>query len=381
VNGTLEERRPGVWRLRVYLGRGPDGRVLNASRTIKGTKSYAQKQLRAFVDEVDRTRTPDRNATVGALLDRWLDHIDGDRSPSTMREHRRSIEKNIKPALGDIRLDRLTAEHLDRTYRAWQTRGLAASSVRRQHAILGAALHQAVKWGWVDRAATDRATPPSAVRAAPTAAIGVAELRQLLEAAEGDDPVLATAIALAALTGCRRGELCALRWSDVDLDRRVLTVARAVNVIDRIPVDGPTKTHQVRRLSLDPVAVAVLERRRADQERLSDRAMSPLVADPWILSRRADGAQQCLPDGLTHGFARLQVDAGITVGGKARYRFHDLRHFSATTAIAAGVDIRSVAGRLGHADASTTLRIYAHAVEVADQAAAAALGRALQPGT
>ena len=354
MNGTLTERSPGVWRLRVYLGRDGTGRILHASRTVRGTEGHAQKQLRAFVDEVERTRTPDRNATVAALLDRWLEQIAEDRSPSTMREHRRSIERNIKPALGDVRLDRLGVEQLDRTYRTWRARGLSASSVRRQHAILAAALNQAVVWGWLDRNPAARATPPAVAGRTPAATIGVDEIRQLLDAADLD-PVLAIAIALAALTGCRRGELCALRWSDVDLEHSQLTVARAVNVVDGVPVDGPTKTRQVRRLSLDPVGVAVLERRRAQQLKLAAWATTHLVDDPWWLSRRTDGGQQCLPDGLTHAFGRLQVAVGMSDGRRPRWRFHDLRHFSATTAIAAGVDIRSVAGRLGHADASTTL--------------------------
>jgi integrase len=79
------------------------------------------------------------------------------------------------------------------------------------------------------------------------------------------------------------------------------------------------------------------------------------------------------PHGLSHAFARLNQRVGLD------YHLHELRHFTATTAIAAGADIRTVAGRLGHADPSVTLRIYAHAVEARDRDVAAILGKAVRP--
>jgi integrase len=99
------------------------------------------------------------------------------------------------------------------------------------------------------------------------------------------------------------------------------------------------------------------------------------VSDPWVLSIHPDGNAPVRPQWVTHRFMTARTNLGMT------WRFHDLRHFSVTEAIAAGVDIRSIAGRHGHADASITLRVYAHASEVADQLAAQALGRALSGHT
>ena len=95
------------------------------------------------------------------------------------------------------------------------------------------------------------------------------------------------------------------------------------------------------------------------------------TSDPYLLSRSADGAMPCLPDGLTHAYSRLAAKTGV--GG----HFHQLRHYAATTSIAGGADVRTVAGRLGHADPSTTLRIYAHAVEARDRELAGVLGAAV----
>lgn len=87
-----------------------------------------------------------------------------------------------------------------------------------------------------------------------------------------------------------------------------------------------------------------------------------------MLSSHANGSQPCLPDSLGRTYWRLAHQIGVHT------RFHDLRHFAATQAIAAGIDVRTVAGRLGHADPAITLRVYSHVLTERDRAAAELLG-------
>jgi integrase len=199
----------------------------------------------------------------------------------------------------------------------------------------------------------------------------VADVQRLIAAAESTDPVLASAVALGAVTGARRGELCALRWSDVDWPRRKLTIARSLTVIDKQATEGPTKTHQRRDIAMDAALEAFLTRRRADQESYAAMVGTALVGDAFILSRAADGSAPCMPDGLSAGYQRLARALGLTT------HFHELRHFAATEAIAGGSDVRTVAGRLGHADPALTLRVYAHALEARDRELADRLGSAV----
>ncbi len=125
---------------------------------------------------------------------------------------------------------------------------------------------------------------------------------------------------------------------------------------------------------------------------LSERADSPLVEDPYVLSYNANGGRPVGPDTFTHRFGalcrkmeaqaakRAKVSrARLPPGERWPYRFHDLRHFSVTTLIAAGVDVRTVAERHGHAQATMTLNRYAHALPERDRAAAGILGKALSP--
>jgi integrase len=393
--GTMRERSPGHWQLRAFAGPDPvTGKPRQVSRSFRGGDRAAAKALSSLVADVEAGRFKRTSATVGQLLDRWLDSAAQRQRPRTAYENRSKINSRIRPILGSVRLDKLEADTLDGAYRLWLDEGLSPSTVHQYHAILSAACRQAVKWGWIDRAPTDRATAPQPVRKkmlVPTPK----QLSDLVKAAEATDPVLATAIALAALTGARRGELVALRWSDIDLAVGRITIARSLTVARGEQHTDPTKTHAVRELALDPIGAEVLKRRWAYMTDLADRAESRLVDDPFVLSYNANGALPANPDTLTHRFAHLcetmekpALDmlrktmprakrTDLAAADRWPFRIHDLRHFSVTTLIAAGVDVRTVAERHGHAKATMTLDRYAHALPERDRAAAGILGDVL----
>jgi integrase len=395
--GTMRERPPGSgrWQLRAFAGvHELAGTPRQVTKTFIGTEAKAKVALAKFVSDVNDGKFEPSTATVGELLDRWLEAANVSQRPRTLEENRRKIEHRIRPVLGDIRVNKLTPALLDRAYREWLDEGLSPATVHKYHSILSAACRQAVKWGWLTQAPTERASPPKVERkdlVVPTPE----RLKALIRSAEKEDTVLATAIALAALTGAGRGELVALRWSDVDLTAGTVRIARSLTVANGTQHTGPTKTHAARVLAVDPAAVAVLRHRWAEMEDLSERAESPLVADPYVMSYNANGATAVNPDTFTHRFGKLcetmeapvlkrlqkrdkkATRADMAPKDRWNYRFHDLRHFSVTMLISAGVDVRTVAERHGHARATMTLDRYAHALPERDRAAAAVLGAVL----
>jgi len=366
-SGSMVERGEGVWRLRAYV-RESDRQV---HRTFRGNATEAAKALAKFVTEVEQGRFDHTKATVGDLLDKWMAQIEPTRRPSTLLGYRRKIDHDIRPALGIVSLAKLKPDRLDRFYGEQLARGLSSATVRQMHAIISAACHQAVKWGWITVNPAERASPP-AVRSPKMIVPAFDEIDTLYRAARDYDPVLGTAVALAGLTGARRGELAALRWSDVDLAAGRVSISRAISVVDGMTFEGPTKTHQARMIALDEAGVGVLRDRWAFMVDLSERAESPLVADPFVLSYQAHGGTPVSPDTITHRFATIAKATGIDC------RLHSLRHFSVTTLIATGVDIRTVAERHGHAQATMTLNRYAHALPERDRIAAGVLGRAIK---
>lgn len=368
-SGSMRERSPGRWQLRVFTGRDPlSGKPQYATKTVVGGKREANRQLAKMITDAAEGKFDATTATVGQLLDKWLEAITPNRRPKTIAGYRTWIENRIRPALGKIRLDRLRPDVMDEWYGRWLNDGLSPTSVHHMHAILSAALTQALKWGWISSSPASRCSPPP-LRSKPVEVPTPGELDGLYEAAKDTDGVLAAAIALAGLTGARRGELCALRWSDVDLTVGAVRIARSLTNTSGAVHIGPTKTHQERVVGLDDRGVKILRARWEAQREFAEKAGTTLAEDPYVLSYNANSAEPVSPDTLTHRFSALCRRHGLS------YRFHDLRHFSATTLIAAGVDPRTVTARHGWADMAMLNR-YAHMLPERDRAAAAVLGAA-----
>jgi integrase len=375
VQGSMR-RRGDAWELIVYAGRDAvTGKKRYTSRTVRGGKRDAQRALSEMVGAASRGTLAKTNATVGELLEQWFEHATPDLSPATVRETRGYLDRSLLPALGDVSLARLRAQDLDRLYRRLRERGgasgrpLAPGTVRRIHGILHRALAQGVRWGWIGANPASAATPPR-VPVSDIRPPSPAEVVRLFDLAHETNPDLATFIVLAAATGARRSELVALRWRDVDLDAGAVRIGRGIVLGPDGPVEKDTKTHQARRVSLDRGASALLS---AHRRRCAERALAcgaSLGAGAFVFSASADGALPWRPDNTTRAFNRLRDRAGLKT-----VRLHDLRHYVATQLLASGVDIRTVAGRLGHRNASTTLNVYSHFLQSADKDAADALGR------
>lgn len=361
-------KRGNAWELRAYAGRDPvTGREVYRTRSFRGGKRDAEDELARFVQEVAGGHST-RDATVGDLVTKWFELAKQDLSPSTVIGYGACIRRYIDPALGDVPLDRLRVAQLDQLFAELRSGGgqarrpLATATVRQVHAILRRALQQGIKWGWIDSNPAVLATPPR-VRNRIIEPPEPSDVVRLVRAAREHDPDLGTFLHLAATTGARRGELCGLHWDSVDLEHGTMTIARSI-------VDGPnftlvekdTKTHSVRRVALDPASVEAL---RAHRERCIVRlrlCSADLSSSAYVFSRAVDGSRPWPPNDVTHAFIDLRKRLGLTT-----VRLHDLRHFAATRLLGAGIPVRTVSGCLGHANAATTLGVYAHFLAESDR--------------
>lgn len=216
MRGSLREKAPGVWELRVPLPRDPlTRRRRQRSASVRGTKREAQRELARLVAAADEGRQGSTQATLAVLLERWWEHKRDRLSPTTAEEYRRLIAKRIRPALGQVKLGRLTAADLDAFYLGLEREGPAPSSIRQVHALLSGALKQGVKWRWIPSNPVRDATLPSA-RRSRIQPPSPEKVRALMKAAEEHSPEMGLFIRLAALLGARRGEVCGLQWDDFD---------------------------------------------------------------------------------------------------------------------------------------------------------------------
>jgi integrase len=377
VQGSIRRKGEGRWQVRVFVGRDPaTGKIRLREQTVRGTKREAQRVLAELVAAVDQKLIgASTSMTVSTLLDRWLGQCEDGFSPKTVLEVKGNIRRNIDPFIGDRRVEDLTTAQLDSYYQLLRKkggvdgRGLAPATIHRVHGILRRALSQAVRWGIIRHNPAVDASPPRVPKPelSPPSPRQVAELFAL---AERTEPDFATFILLAASTGARRSELIALRWKHVDLDAGVAIIERGIVMSEDGPVEKDTKTHQVRRLTLDPTSLDRLREQHARRAELCALLGAELDERSFVFSDAPDGTAAWRPDSVTRTFRTLADRAGAR-----DIRLHDLRHYVASRLLALGVDVRTVAGRLGHRDPSTTLNIYSHFIPEADQKAATALGQ------
>jgi len=372
----MRQRGEGSWNLRVYAGRDPvTGRKVSVERTVRGTKREASKVLAAMVAEVDsRPVVSAGKGTVAELCREWLAHAAPSFSPKTVETTRMYIEDPIAPLLGSIKVAKLAPTDLDRFYRhllqVGRSRGpYAPATIRRVHGIIRRALTQGVRWGWITHNPAMDATPPK-VPLKELKPPDPAQVVRVFSVAQEIDPELAAFIMLAASSGARRGELLALRWRHLDFEHGRLSIERGIVRVGHEIVEQGTKTHQSRRISLDEVTGAALIEHHARMEERAAAASVAITIESFVFSNSVDGSTPWHPDSTSRAFRKICQQAGVF-----GVRLHDLRHYVATRLLAAGVDVRTVAGRLGHRNPSTTLNVYSHFVPEADKEAADALGR------
>lgn len=383
-SATPQRDESGRWGFVVDLGPASDGRRRQARRRGFATKKEAQATLdRLRVSSADGTFVEPTRLTVAVYLSAWLDGLaTAGRAAGTLSSYRRNVATHLVPTLGGLRLQALAPGHLDALYarlladgRRDGKGGLSARTVRYNHTILRKALADAVRKGLIARNVADLADPPSArsARAPEMAWWTPAELGTFLSAVAGDE--LHPLFRLASMTGLRRGEVCGLRWAEVNLDSGLVQVRRQLTVVDGrvIAEEHPKSDHGRRTVEVDESTVATLRHHRGSQ---LGRRM--LVGAGW---REGDlvfcgpAGEQLHPESVAKAFVRRARIAGVPV-----IRFHDLRHTHCAHLIAAGRNPREISVRLGHASVSFTLDRYGHLMPEAGGDAAAAVA-ALVDGT
>lgn len=378
--GSIRERGRGRWQLRVYAGTDPlTGRPRLAEKTVVAkNETEARQQLREFAREQDKGAQPGTSAALATVLEEWLRHTEAmGNSPRTIHEARRTIDTVLVPALGSVPVRDLTARHLDVLYRQLLTgegrpRPLAASTVIRYHAVLRAALRQAVKWGWIEKSPAEQATLPRPDQ--PSLVVPTTdEVRRLIDAARARSERWGVLVGLAVATGARRGELCALRWPAVEDD--LVRVRRSVYRAGDQRGEKSTKGRRERWVPITAAVAALLAGWRKWCEAEAERVGVTLVPDAFVVSPLPDGSKPVNPDTFSSTVYKLCRELGMP-----HVHLHSLRHYAVTELIGEGVDPRTVAEVIGHASPGFTLARYAHATAERQRAAAAVLGRALMPG-
>jgi integrase len=429
VSASLTERPPGpaTWQYRAPR-QGISGAGLCRDRPVPKGQLYlretipagpnarreAEKTLTRSQHQVDQKRAPRTSATLDQLLDRYLDVGTAHLAPRTRREYMDRAAMHIRPMLGSTQIGKIDAfvlealcadlakcrdhchrrkyidhrtslphacdEHgeagpcsppdpgclrCQRIYRPHQCKPLKDAGIRAIHFILSGAFAAGVRWGWLGTSPVPDARKPGLPASEPQPPTA-AEAAKLVNEAWARDVEWGVFVWTAMTIGARRAEMCALRWHDVDLEHQVVDVRRALSQDEEGRwYESSTKTHQHRRIVLDPETTVLLAAHRARCETEAAALDVTLGVNAFVFSLAPDHSTFLNPDTATQRYERMARRLGIKTS------LHKLRHYSATELLNGGMDVRAVAGRLGHGSGGAmTLRAYAAWLAEADQRAA-----------
>ena len=372
-DGTIRKRADGRWEGRIIIGHKKDGTPMYKSvfgKTQKSTLTQMHKLIDLYRD-VDLTE--ECRMTVGEWLDKWLDaYMVFTIKEKTIIGYRNIIENQIKPYIGDKQLAYLTTADVQKLYNKLKREGrkkphpiygrqLSDSMVRGVHMMFHQALDEAVKERLIVRNPTIGTTIPKK-RQTEKQVLDDEQLEIFLNEIKRE-PYWYDFFYVEIMTGLRRGEICGLKWSDINFNENTLSVRRSVsNQKGGGIIVGETKTGAGMRTIVLPPSVADIL-----------KGKQKTAINEWVFPYFANPAQPLNPSSAYERLKTILKHAGLPL-----IRFHDLRHTFATHAMQGGVDAKTLAGILGHTDASFTLDTYTHVTSDMQKNASAVVNNMMQ---
>lgn len=370
MKGSYQWRGEKTCYLVISDGFDASGKRIRYTRTVHTQRpnddKEAQKLLYQFIDEIEKGQFTSTKYNLMEFLKLWVkEYCEITLAPATIDSYVRTIDNHITPYVGNIKLERLNSLMLQRYINQLYENNVGERTVKLCKQILSSAL------GWASRMSLINENPCRKVqlKKQQKQEVNYLELEDLqrLLAALNDEPLKYQTVAiLAILTGCRRGELLGLKWSDIDFEKQTIQIKRTAQYL---PGQGcftkePKTTGSIREIALPTVGIEYLEKYKAwqNENRL-------IRGDKWIdedfVFTQWNG-QLMNPSNTVGSWFKDFIEHNDL----PKITFHDLRHSHATFLLASGLDIKSISKRLGHSSTKMTLDVYAHSLKSADRQAA-----------
>ena len=363
--GSVHLRKDGRWKGRYVIGRDEKGFPITKNVLAK-TKAECAAKLEQLRESLQEPVTD--QAKPGIPLGDWLNlwyqgYKKANLRPNTQMTYERRIYQHIIPALGDIQLDKLSIGDIQKFYTNLKTggrllrtelygEGLSDQTIRGIHTTLHAALDKAVEEKLIVRNPSDGCKLPSA-KPREMKVLTPEEIQRLLIQAKEDGCYELLLLELS--TGLRRGEICALKWDDLNFKTGALKVERQVHRVKGELVVSQPKTKASNRSVVLPAPVLTVLKN-----------YKKTVHSQWMFPSpvKEDAPQD-------PAAVRKRLSTVLERAECKHIRFHDLRHTFATASLEHGMDVKTLSTIIGHVSSSTTLNIYVHVTDEMLRTAAA----------
>ena len=368
--GNIRKRKDGRWEGRYTAGYDAKTGKRIIRNVLGKTQAEVKEKLKQALEECQgiEARKSEDEYTVASWLRTWYElYAKPNVRTATANRYELIIEQYTVPRIGNIKLKKLTTRHLQKLYKELlesgrihvgknQDKGLSTTTVHSVHLMLHTALERAVKERLIPRNPCEDCIVPKP-RKLDMKILPPEHMKAYLDAAERRG--LLPMFYLELVSGLRKGELVALRWDDLDIQQRTISVSKQYvrNPDGSLELTRPKTENSVRLVSIPQTAVELLIQ---EHDRHPD--------SPYLFPSPLTG-EMYHPDSVVNLHKKILKDAGL-----GHLRFHDLRHTFATTALQNGVDVKTVSSMLGHFDAGFTLRTYTHATRQKQDEAAQTMG-------
>lgn len=390
-------KRGGSYQITVSNGRDTSGRQLLETTTFTPdpakTEKQNQKALELFVMKfeeqvksgkyLDGEKITFKDFTASWLADYAAPHLEA----TTIEAYNFLLNKHILPAIGHLKLARIQPVHLNKLYNAMLANrtdgkpgGYSPTTIKRTHAVISSIMNTAVKWNVISDNPCERVKPPKQARNINDVKFFTLEesgafLDELERETESGLICLQHKLFfhMALFCGLRRGELIALEWSDIDLQAGTVSITKSTSIVSgKAITKAPKNKTSIRTISIPTSVIELIRAYRKEQlqYRLS-------IGDQWEGDNHIFiqwNGRQMYPSTPYNVFKDIihRYNASVPPGGHnlPDIPLHGLRHTSATLLISQNIDVRTVSGRLGHAQTSTTMNIYSHSLQKMDEKAA-----------
>jgi len=380
--GHIRQRSKGSFEIRYNLGTDSiTGQRNVRTITFKGERKDAEKELRRILRTVDLEQHIDpTKKTVREFLEEWIETIRSQISPKTHERYADIVNHFLIPTFGGSQLTKLDPSVIQKAYTGWETSGrrnnkgigFAPRTRLHFHRVLKLALKHAVRMRLIAFNPADAVLPPRAKKISVTT-LTMEQSAVLLDALRTTQSRLYWPVLLALATGMRRGEIVAVRWKNVDFEKKTIRVVESVEQVKTSLRFKAPKTEKTRAIMLPDYAVEELRAWKEKQAEELNALGVKATEDTFVCGRSWDGGVH-KPDSLTGEF-RIAIRA---IPNFPIVRFHDLRHSHATQLLTEGIHPKIAQERLGHSTITTTLDLYSHVTDTMQNDAAEKLDSAFR---
>lgn len=359
--GSICKRKDGTWQGAVTIGRDRNGKQKRKYFYGK-TRNEVSKKLNMVINELNNRTFIDNstNLTMRMWLHTWLwEYKKNSIKPKTFEQYETILRIYAMPTIGDIKVLNLKPEHLQKIYNNMYENGISARTVHILNTVLHGALKQAVKNNLASRNVTEAVSLPKA-KTKEMRVLTLEEQKKFMKVLSADR--MGNMYLFGLFTGLRRGELLALKWSDIDTERNVIRVERALSRVKdygdtpnktKLVVEEPKTAKSKRIIPIFDYLKEILDRQK--QQQIKDKENSYGMYEENDIIFATELGKMIDPGNFSRKFYKLIREAGLPHANP-----HCLRHTFATRGMESGIDLKTMQELLGHSSILVTGDTYTH---------------------